>query len=71
MNLTKINIREKNFHNNLISSGNQRSENKYYKALHDLYKDFFEHLEKRERISPSELGLKVPIAALLGSLELH
>ena len=45
MNLTKINIWEKNFHNNLISSGNQRSENKYYKALHDLYKDFFEHLE--------------------------
>ena len=38
--LSKINIREKEFHNKLHSSGNPRSENKYYKALHNLYADF-------------------------------
>ena len=40
MNLTKINIREKEFHNKLHTSGNPRPENKYYKALNNLYEDF-------------------------------
>ena len=40
MNLTETNIREKEFHNNLHSSGNPRPQNKYSKALHNLYEDF-------------------------------
>jgi len=40
MSLTEINIREKDFHNKLHSSGNPRTQNKYYKALHNLYEDF-------------------------------
>ncbi len=40
MNLTETNIREKEFHDNLHSSGNPRSQNKYYKALNNLYEDF-------------------------------
>ncbi len=45
MSLSEINIREKKFHNELISAGNQRSENKFYKALYNLYEDFFDHLK--------------------------
>ena len=45
MNLSEINLREKDFHNKLISQGNNRSENKYYKALNNLYVDFFKYLE--------------------------
>ena len=40
MNLTETNIREKEFHNKLHSSGDPRLQNKYYKALHNLYEDF-------------------------------
>ena len=46
MSLSEINLREKEFHNKLISSGNQRSENKFYKALYNLYEDFYEKLKK-------------------------
>tara|TARA_B100000700_G_scaffold326993_1_gene440187 strand:+ start:1539 stop:2273 length:735 start_codon:yes stop_codon:yes gene_type:complete len=45
MKLSKINLREKEFHNKLHSSGAPRSENKFYLALHNLYKDFLNHLE--------------------------
>ena len=45
MDLSEINLREKDFHNKLISQGNNRSENKYYKALNNLYVDFFKYLE--------------------------
>ena len=47
MNLTEINIREKEFHNNLHSSGNPRSQNKYYKALNNLYEDFLFSLKNK------------------------
>tara|TARA_B100002051_G_C16721213_1_gene632566 strand:+ start:695 stop:1429 length:735 start_codon:yes stop_codon:yes gene_type:complete len=40
MNLSKINIREKEFHNKLHLSGKPRPENKFYKALYHLYEDF-------------------------------
>tara|TARA_B100001996_G_scaffold300730_1_gene241208 strand:+ start:108 stop:842 length:735 start_codon:yes stop_codon:yes gene_type:complete len=40
MGLTEINVREKDFHNKLHSSGDPRAQNKYYKALHNLYEDF-------------------------------
>ena len=46
MSLSEINIREKNFHNKLIAEGNNRSENKFYKALHNLYLDFFDYIKK-------------------------
>ena len=45
--LSKINIREKEFHNKLHSSGSPRSENKYYKALHNLYDDFLILLQNK------------------------
>jgi len=45
MSLSEINIREKKFHDELHSSGKQRSQNKFYKALYDLYKDFINILE--------------------------
>ena len=49
MSLSEINIREKKFHNQLISAGNQRSENKFYRALYNLYNDFFDHLRNNIR----------------------
>ncbi len=45
MSLSEINIREKNFHNKLIAEGNNRSENRFYKALHNLYSDYFEYIK--------------------------
>ena len=36
MNLTEINLREKNFHNNLQSQKKGRFENIFYKALFNL-----------------------------------
>ena len=47
MNLTDQNIREKEFHNNLHSSDNPRSQNKYYKALYNLYEDFLHYLRNQ------------------------
>ena len=40
MSLSEINIRESKFHDGLHSSGKQRTQNKFYKALYNLYKDF-------------------------------
>ena len=40
MSLSEINIRERKFHNELHSSGQERSQNKFYKALYNLNKDF-------------------------------
>ena len=40
MSLSEINIRERKFHDGLHSSGKQRTQNKFYKALYNLYKDF-------------------------------
>jgi len=47
MSLSDTNIREKEFHNKLHSSGNPRPENKFYKALHNLYEDFLISLKNK------------------------
>ncbi len=47
MNLTETNIREKEFHNKLHSSDNPRPQNKYYKALNNLYEDFLIFLKNK------------------------
>ena len=49
MSLTKINIREKEFHNKLHSSGMPRLQNKYYKALYNLYEDFLIFLKNNSQ----------------------
>ena len=49
MNLTKINIKEKEFHNKLHSHNGARKENIFYKSIFNLYKDFYEYLEKNAR----------------------
>ena len=45
MSLTEINIREKNFHNELQSKKKSRFENMFYKALFNINKDFFNFFE--------------------------
>ena len=40
MNLTEINLREKEFHNKLQSKSKSRFENIFYKALYNMYEDF-------------------------------
>ena len=47
MRLSDTNIREKEFHNKLHSSGNERSQNKFYKALNNLYEDFLVSLKNK------------------------
>ena len=49
MNLSKINIREKEFHNKLHDSGSPRVQNKYYKALNNLYEDFLVCLKNKSK----------------------
>ena len=49
MSLSEINIREKKFHNKLHSSGSERSESVFYKALHNLYEDFFYFLKNKSQ----------------------
>ena len=46
MSLTDINIREKEFHNNLQSKNKGRFENIFYKSLYNINEDFFLHLKK-------------------------
>lgn len=46
MQLSKENIREKEFHNNLQSQKKGRFEDIFYKALFNANEDFFEHLKK-------------------------
>ena len=43
MNLTNINIREKEFHNKLQSKDKGRFENAFYKSLYNINKDFFSY----------------------------
>ena len=45
MNLTEKNIREKEFHNKLHSKKNSRFENIFYKALSNLFDDFYDYLK--------------------------
>ena len=49
MSLSEINIRERKFHDGLHSSGKQRSQNKFYKALYNLYKDFIDTLKLKTK----------------------
>ena len=49
MNLTEINLREKEFHNKLHSDGSKRSESVFYKALHNLYEDFFNFIKSKSQ----------------------
>ena len=46
MNLTEINLREKEFHNKLHSGTGKRKESFFYKALANVYTDFFDILLK-------------------------
>ncbi len=49
MSLSEINIREREFHDELHSSGKRRAQNKFYKALYNLYKDFIDSLKSKTR----------------------
>tara|TARA_B100000945_G_C20357358_1_gene585331 strand:- start:348 stop:1091 length:744 start_codon:yes stop_codon:yes gene_type:complete len=51
MNLTKENIREKDFHNKLQSQKNERYENRFYKAIYNLNQDYFDYLGKNAKDS--------------------
>ena len=47
MSLSDINIREKEFHNNLQSQTKGRFENIFYKSLYNINEDFFSHIQKK------------------------
>ena len=47
MSLSDINIREKEFHNNLQSQTKGRFENIFYKSLYNINRDFFSHIQKK------------------------
>ena len=51
MSLTEINIREKNFHNELQSKKKGRFENVFYKALYNIHEDFFDFLKDNAKNS--------------------
>lgn len=46
MNLSDANLREKEFHNKLHLKNKSRFENIFYKAIYNLFKDFYENIEK-------------------------
>jgi SAM-dependent methyltransferase len=49
MNLTKINLREKEFHNKLQSKSEVRFENIFYKALYNMYEDFSTYTSEKAK----------------------
>ena len=49
MNLTEINLREKEFHNKLQSKSKGRFENIFYKALYNMYKDFSTYTSEKSK----------------------
>ena len=49
MNLTEINLREKDFHNKLNSKEKGRLENIFYKALYNMYEDFNSYISKKAK----------------------
>ena len=49
MSLTKINLREKKFHDELQSKNKGRFENIFYKALYNIYKDFNDCISKKSK----------------------
>ena len=51
MSLTEKNLREKDFHNELQSKPKGRFENIFYKAIANIWDDFYERLKKNARNS--------------------
>ena len=49
MNLSEINIREKDFHNKLQSKKKGRFENIFYKALYNISEDFFDYIKNNAK----------------------
>ena len=49
MSLTKINLREKKFHDELQSKNKGRFENIFYKALYNIYKDFNDCISEKSK----------------------
>ena len=49
MKLTETNIREQKFHNKLQSGQGYRKENIFYKAVYNLYQDFYKFLENNSK----------------------
>ena len=49
MSLTKINLREKEFHNKLHSKEKDRFENIFYKALYNMYEDFNLYISQKAK----------------------
>ncbi len=49
MSLTEKNIREKEFHNKLHSREKKRFENIFYKAISNLFDDFYDYLKNHIR----------------------
>ena len=49
MSLTEKNIREKKFHDELQSRPKGRFENIFYKAIANIWDDFYEHIKKNSR----------------------
>ena len=49
MNLTEINLREKEFHNKLQFKSKGRFENIFYKALYNMYKDFSTYTSEKSK----------------------
>tara|TARA_B110000967_G_scaffold101396_1_gene104056 strand:- start:3580 stop:4323 length:744 start_codon:yes stop_codon:yes gene_type:complete len=49
MSLTKINLREKEFHNKLQSKNKERFENVFYKALYNMYEDFNTYISEKTK----------------------
>jgi len=49
MNLTEINLREKDFHNKLQSKKTGRFENIFYKALYNMYDDFNKYIYEKSK----------------------
>ena len=41
MNLSDVNLREREFHNKLHLKNKSRFENIFYKAIYNLFKDFY------------------------------
>ena len=47
MDLSKINLREKDFHNKLQSKKKGRFENIFYKSIYNINEDFFSFLKQK------------------------
>ncbi len=49
MKLSEINIREKEFHNKLHEGDKFRKENIFYKAIFNLYQDFYKYIDENSK----------------------